>query len=433
MIEPKIEAAVGITRKWNAREAGREVAESCIKNLGRPPNFILLFSTIHYEKQGGFQEFLNGVWDVLPKGTLLAGGTVVGFMNNYGSYTRGATALAISSPDMDVAVGVGKNTKRNPKKAAKQCAKMIQEGFSGSKYKNKFLLTLVSGPKVPNIPGVGRKKIIETGLMSKLAMHAFSMSQTLLQKGVGREDEVFEEIVKELPDYHMILGTSVDDYKGISNYIFYNDTIISNSVVSLGISTDLNLNICTTHGMKSSGTIFNITKLSKDKHIIHEINNKPAVQELHKLLNWPKGFLSEETMLSKILYYPFSLKRGHREVPVVMTLIVEDSIVTPCMVDKGKVSILTVSGKNLVNAMKENLNHFDNLNPEFGLCSACLTIPQTLGFKVNMIKNDVSNYLNEKPFLIFWCAGEGSYSPAKNIVYANMSYNMAMFGYDNKI
>lgn len=433
MIESKIEAAVGMSRKWGAREAGREVAETTIKNLSRPPSFFLLFSTIHYEKHGGFQEFLDGVWDVLPKGTPLVGGTVVGFMNNFGSYTRGATALAVSYPHMDVVVGVGKNTKRNPKKAAKQCARMIQDGFMDSKYKNKFLLNIVSGPKVPNIPGVGRKKIIESGLASKLAMQAFSISQTLLQKGVGREDEVFEELVKELPDYHMVLGTSVDDYKGITNYLFFNDAILSNSVVNLGISTDLNLNICTTHGMKRTGITFNITKLSKDKHIIHEINDKPAVQELHKLLNWPEGFLSEETMLSKILYYPFSLKRGHREVPVVMTVIIEDSIVTPCMVDEGEVSILTVNGKNLVNAMKENLNHFDNLRPEFGLCSACLTIPQTLGYKVNMIKNDISDYFNDKPFLIFWCAGEGTYSPTKDIIYANMSYNTAIFGYDNKL
>ena len=67
MIEPKFEAAVGMSRKWDAREAGREVAETTIQKLSRPPDFFLLFSTIHYEKNGGFQEFLNGVWDVLPK------------------------------------------------------------------------------------------------------------------------------------------------------------------------------------------------------------------------------------------------------------------------------------------------------------------------------------------------------------------------------
>ena len=98
MIEPKFEAAVGMSRKWDARDAGREVAETAIKNLSRPPDFFLLFSTIHYEKHGGFQEFLNGVWDVLPKGTPLIGGTVAGFANKYGCYTRGAMAMSITYP-----------------------------------------------------------------------------------------------------------------------------------------------------------------------------------------------------------------------------------------------------------------------------------------------------------------------------------------------
>ena len=83
-MESKIQAAIGMTRKWDAREAGREVARDTIQKLDGPPNFFILFSTIHYEENGGFQELLNGVWDVLPKDTPLIGGTVTGFMNNYG-------------------------------------------------------------------------------------------------------------------------------------------------------------------------------------------------------------------------------------------------------------------------------------------------------------------------------------------------------------
>ena len=425
--QPQIEVGLGLTKKWDAREAGREVAETAIQKLKNPPDFFLLFSTIHYEKHGGFQEFLDGVWEVLPKGIPLVGGTVVGFMNNYGVYVHGASAMAVSYPNMDIAIGYGKNTKRNPKKAARQSAEMIKKGFATTKYKNRFLLSLVSGPEVPSMPGVGRKKIIKSGIASKFAMQALGISQTLFQKGIGREDEVFEELAKELPDYNMILGTAVDDYKGISNYLFYDNKILTNSVINLGFSTNLNLDVCTTHGMKETNITFDITKLSKNKHIIHEINNKPAVPELYKLLHWPEGFLNEKTMLSKILYYPLSLKRYHREVPGVMLFIFKDSIVTPCMIDKGKVSILRVSGKNLVDAMKENLAHFNNYKPEFGLCSACLTIQQTLGYKVKMIKQDVSEFFKEKPFLIFWCAGEGTHSPSKDMVYANMSYNTAVF------
>lgn len=428
----EIETAIGMSRKWDAREAGREVAETAIKNLSRPPDFFLLFSTIHYEKYGGFQEFLDGVWDVLPKETPLVGGTVTGFMNNYGCFSRGASALAVSSPAMDVAVGVGKNTKRNPHRAAKQCAEMIQNGLKESLYKNKFLLNFISGPVMPSIPGVGQKKYIRSGFVSKFGLQALGLSQALVQKGLGREDEIFEKTTQQLPDYQMILGTSMDDYKGMRNYQYFNDKILTNAVVNLGVATNLDLGVYTTHGMKQTDLHFTITKLGAHNHAICEINNKPAVPELLHLLEWPEGFLTEETMIHTILYYPISLKRRGREVPVVMPLIMKDYIIIPCVIDDGEVSILTVSGKDIINAVKENLHFFDEIQPEFGLFSTCMTILQTLGHKTNILQEELCRYFKDKSFLLFYSAGEGTYSPTKDITYANMSFNTAIFGHREK-
>ena len=431
-MKSEIETAIGMSRKWDAREAGREVAETAIKNLTSPPDFFLLFATIHYENYGGFEQFLDGVWDVLPKETPLIGGTVTGFMNNYGCFSRGTSGLAVSNPSMDVAIGVGKNSKRNPRRAARQCAEMIQNKLKDSPYKNKFLLNFISGPVMPSIPGVGQKKYIRSGFVSKFALQALGLSQALVQKGLGREDEIFEKTVQQLPDYHMILGTSMDDYKGMKNYQFFNETILTNAVVNLGIATDLDLGVYTTHGMKPTDIHFTITKLGAHNHAICEINNKPAVPEFLRLLKWPEGFLTEETMLHTLLYYPISLKRLGREVPVVSPLILKDSILVPCVIDDGEVSILTVSGKDLIDAVKENLRHFDDIQPEFGLFSACMTILQTLGHKTSLIQEELHKYFKDKSFLLFYSAGEGTYSQEKDITYANMSFNTAIFGNQEK-
>lgn len=423
-----LETAIGMSRKWEARDAGREVAETAIQKLNRPPDFFLLFSTIHYEKYGGFQEFLNGVWDVLPKGTPLIGGTVPGFMNNYGCFSRGASALAVSSTDMDVAIGVGKNSKRNPFRAAKQCAEMIHNQLKDTSYKNKFLLNFISGPVIPSIPGVGQKKYIRSGFVSKFALQALGLSQKLMQKGLSREDEIFEKTVQQLPDYQMILGTSMDDYKGIKNYQFFNEQLLTNAVVNLGVATDLDLGVHTTHGMKPTDLHFTITKLGAQRHAICKINNKPAVPEFLRLLDWPEGFLTEETMLHTILYYPISLRRQGRDVPVVTPLIMKDSILVPCVIDDGEVSILTVSGQDLIQAVRENLRLFNDIQPEFGLLSTCMTILQTLGHKTNIIQEELHSYFKDKSFLLFYSAGEGTYSKDNDITYANMSFNTAIFG-----
>jgi hypothetical protein len=423
-----VEASLGVSEKWDARDAGREVVETAIQGLTRPPDFFLLFSTIHYEKYGGFQEFLNGVWDVLPKGTPLAGGTVVGFMNNYGCYTHGATALAVSYPNMDIAIGYGKNTKRNPKKAAEQCTNMIKRRFVKSAYRNKFLFNIVSGPGFIKIPGYGYKKVIDSGLTSKFVIFAIGLSRYLVQRGAAREDEVFEEMVENLPDYNMILGTTLDNLKGINNYQFFNDKFFTNTVVGLGIATDLDTDVFTTHGMKETNINFQITKL-KNNQIIQEINNKPALKELYRLMDWPEGFVNDKTMEHTILYYPILLKRGKREVPVVMPFILKDSIMTPCLIDKGEAKVLTVSGKNLINSIQNSLQYFDNIQPEFGIFSNCMTILQTLGSKTNIIRKETMKYFGEKPFLMIWSAGEGTYSPVSEIIYANMSINTAIFGH----
>ena len=424
----EIDASLGMTRKWDARDAGREVARDAIQPLKNPPSFFLLFSTIHYQDHGGFDEFLKGIWDVLPKGTPLIGGTVPSFINNHGCFARGATALAVSYPKMDVVLGYGKNTKRNPKKAAQQAAEMIKSGFRTSSYSNKFIFNFVSGPEVIKIPGQGYKKVVDSGLSTKFILPAYGVSQYFFQKGLGREDEIFEEIVNLLPDSSMILGTAMDDNRGRSNFQFFNEKILTNSIVNLGIASNLDLNVCTTHGMSPSGIDFDITKLSRNGHIIHEINNKPAVEELNRLLKWPIGFLNEKTMTHTILYYPISLRRKGLEVPAVMTFILKNSILMPPVIDKGKVSILTVSGKKLVQAIQENLDYCGSLKPEFGLISTCTTILETLGYKIDMVKNELSDYFDDKPFIMFLSAGEGTYSKEKDITYANMSFNTAIFG-----
>jgi hypothetical protein len=431
MIENGLNASVGMTRKWNAREAGREVARNTIKQLKSLPRFFILFSTIQYKDHGGFEEFLNGIWDVLPKDTPLIGGTVRGFMNNYGCYTRGATAIAVSGSELDVAIGYGKNTKRNPKNAAQNCSKMINENLGDSKYKNKFILNLISASEVPDLPQLGRKKIIEPGLTPKALMKLYSFSQKVLQKGMGRDDEIVEEMIKYFPDYKMLGGGTIDNGPGIVSYQFFNKEVFTNSVVSIALCTDSNLDILTTHNMKKTGIEFDITKANKNGNIIHEINGKPAFSELLRLLNWSREHLNEDNWLKTTFYFPIgSYYNSNSFGPRIIGIVLGESLVTGFGSKDKKASILTITGKGLLETIDTNLETYQK-PPNFGIIAACTTRLETMGDKLYVARDKILKYFNDKPFIVFYVGGESTYSPEKGLKYINMSFNSALFWDEN--
>ncbi|MFX0141296.1 MAG: FIST N-terminal domain-containing protein, partial [Candidatus Hodarchaeota archaeon] len=344
MDKDRVEAAVGMSRKWDAREAGREVAREVIRKLKYPPNFFLLFSTIHYDKHGGFEELLAGVWDVLPEGTPLIGGIVPGFTIPNGCYMRGVTAFSVSYPNMDVAIGVGHNTKRNPKKASEECISSIKRQLKNSNFPSKFMYCFISSSLVMELPFIGRKKILKKGILSNTISSSLKYLH-YFQKGLGREEEILNRIVKEFPEYSILGGSSMDSMDFLKNFQFYGKNISTNSVVVLAINTDLNINTSFEHGMKKTNMILNITKIDQTKHVIKEINNKPATEEFLHILGWPSEFLDEKIVYSTVPYYPLGFDKGSYIRPAVTPYFYGDNIITSYPIDSDVVYILTGSGR----------------------------------------------------------------------------------------
>ena len=102
IIMSELKAAVGISREWNARKAGREVARKTIEKLGEDPQVVLLFCTIHYRDNGGIKNFLKGAREILPRKTKIIGGSITGFLTKEITCIRGACALGLSYDKMDV-------------------------------------------------------------------------------------------------------------------------------------------------------------------------------------------------------------------------------------------------------------------------------------------------------------------------------------------
>ncbi len=414
-------ATVVLSRKWDASEAGEEIGKQINEVIKDKPSFVLLFSTIHYEKYGGFKKFLDAVNTNLPSGTPILGGTVAGFINKYGAYTRGATALAVYSNEMDIAIGVGHDTKKNPNKAAETCARMIKKGLATSRYRNKLLFEIVSGGRIPPFPGMGRRRVVTSGLVSKIATALTDFSLNVLQYGVGREEEVLSSLSNQLPDYTILGGSSMDNNTMLENYQFFGNDFYKNSIVAVGISTDQEINLNTTYGFKETGIKIKITK--KRWNIIHEIDGLPALDAFLKLISWPYDFI-DERIYRKTFSIPLGYRKDNILFPNVIGGFLGKDILCGYKIESNELDLLSASGKSLVNAVDENLKEFENKNNKIAIIVECGIRLEAIGANIFITRDKLLNFFGETPFILIYTAGEDAYSLKKGKRHVNGSFNV---------
>ena len=424
MVDPTLEATVGMSRKWDAKQAGREVAENAIKKLNRPPSLFLLYSTIHYKKMGGFNKFLDGVWDVLPKDTHLVGGTVASFINNYGCYSRGATALAISYPNMDTAIGLGKNTKLKPKSADKNCASAIKSNLKNSKYPNKILINMISSPTVPNIPFMGRGNIIKSKFFGWFASTVGIRIFPILGHGLGKEDDLVDELGRQLKDYYIIGGSSVDSGKYFFNYQFAGKQVFTNSIVAIGCSVDLPIFLQSFLGVHETDKKFTITDTMYNDRIIKTINNKPAKKQFLDLLDiTEEQFDNLEVFYSRTAnYFPITFEENKNYTTGTAGFF-GDNIVLGYKSRGKHAQILSITGKEILDSIDKFFSTNDGKKLPFVFMSNSFIFLNTLGNYSHIVKKKLDDHIKDVPYVVIFPTAENSGTPNNGAINRVYSFN----------
>lgn len=418
--KPELKVCVEVSREWEGRKVVEDLTNEIKKKVPKP-KFILLFATIDYENE--FKPILSGINSEFSDSPLI-GGTVAGFTTPQGCYTRGVTAFAIDYPNMDIAVGVGHNTKRSPEKAARECAKMIKDGLGGSRWGNRFLFDIISGTEIPNMPGMGRG-VIKSAAMSSLVKSGMKITQFLFQKSIGREEDVLEELLKELPDFNMIGGSTIDNVKMSKNFQFFNTTVLTNSIICLGFTTDLKFASDFRHGAEV-GKKFTITKISDNRQLVYEINNKPAPEEYPRIFNKPKDiFFDEKYFFKRFPFFPCGVMENDKLMIRPFVMILSDSMLSMSKFTKNEVFTLSISGKSMINAVNDIFK--PGIEPEFGLFMSCALRLMTLGSEIFKERDVLMDHFNGKPFLVIYTAGENIKKAHENLCYLNESIASMMF------
>jgi hypothetical protein len=424
-----IEASIGLSRKWDAREAGREVARSAIKKLNQPPSFFLLFSTIHYKDHGGFQEFLNGVWEVLPKGTPVVGGTVAGFINNNGCYTMGATALAVSYPNIDVAIGIGKHVKRNPKNATKNCVKTLKRELKNSKFKNKFLINLISSPTIPKVPIFGRINIIKSKLVGSIITHIGVRLFSYTGGGYGKEEDVVNYLAFYLPDYYIVGGSTVDQGKMLSSYQFVGSKVYTNSVVALGCCVDLPIYLDGLIGAFETNKEFQITKTIYKDRIAAKIDNQPAKKRFFELIGFPEEIFKDlEAFYYKTGdYYPIAFDENKEDVRGIGAIYGNDIVFTHRM-PGNHARFLSISGKEIIKSIDTLIKGSNTSTYPFAMIFSSAAYSFILRERTFDIKKIMDELFGGTPYLLAFPMFENIRILGKDPSVRTYSSNMISFG-----
>ncbi len=195
----------------------------------------------------------------------------------------------------------------------------------------------------------------------------------------------------------------------------------------MAIKTDLKFHIRRDHGLSQTRESFKVTKTSSDKRFIHEINGKPAVQELLKLMSWPDTFINEKQLHSTTLYYPIGFKNDYETSINVVALISGNSL---CMVHKLKSEMacfFSASGRELVEAVDKCLYPFKEHKPILGFIYSCSIRLDTLGSQIYVVREKLMDYFNETPFLLTYVTGEGIFKPNEKLRYGNDTFNLSVF------
>jgi len=423
------ETAVGMSRQWDAYSAGREVGEEVWGKMHNAPKFVLFFSSIHYKKNGGFNKLLEGFYSVVPKEVKLVGGTVAGFINNNGVFTRGATALAVYSDEMDVATGIGHNTKRAPEMAGRRCAETIKSGLEKSGYKNKYVFEFTCSGLVPSLPFIGSKRVMKMPkLLSRLTILGLSFATRTMQIGVGREDDVVRKMSEVLDEFTVLGGSTLDNNKWEFSYQFFNNKAYTNSVVAVGIQSDLESVFSSSSGLKPTGVKMKPTKVGLYGCAIESIEGKPAAEAVREKLGWPKDFY-DENLHRRTLYYPLCYEQEGEVSSRVMALIVGDDIVFTNVVGDNELEVNHASGKSLIECVDAGLEETAEFKDRsvFAFIVSCCARLEALGAQTYKVHERVEKSLDGVPFLGIYASGEDVRVPGKRHNRLNETFNLVSF------
>ncbi len=252
---------VGRSNNPDATQAGAEACKEALEGAGGTANLIVVFSTVAYDQK----EVVEGVKSV-SKEILLVGCSDAGEITTQGPTSKNVAVMALQTPDIEFTVGVGKDTDKDSFEAGKQAAQEVK-----NKAKKPFSLFLM----------------FLDGLAENGAA-AVRGAQAVLGE-----------------NFPIMGGSAGDDFMFKKTYEYYQDDVLENSLIGIGLSGKFSFGVGVRHGWEPIGLPMKVTKAEGGKLI--EINNRPALSIYEDYFGKKAEELVKEPIAKMAYTYPLGM------------------------------------------------------------------------------------------------------------------------------
>lgn len=255
-----IKTGVGKSNHINPQKAGQEACQQAIKQAGRKPDLVLVFSSVALDQE----KMLQGVNEA-AQGALVVGCSDSGEITTTGPSRSQVAIMAIASDQIKFTIGVGKNVGADSYKAGQEAANEVKKNNP----KVSVLISLLEGL-------TGNGAAIVRGILSVLGEH-----------------------------FPIIGGSAGDDFAFKKTYTYYKDQVLNDAVIGLGLSGKFSWGVGVRHGWEPVGLPMKVTK--SEGAIIKELDKQPALKIYEDYFGKRAEELIKEPIARMAYTYPLGM------------------------------------------------------------------------------------------------------------------------------
>lgn len=365
-------ASVAHSDTNDAYRAGANAAQAALTSLGLPrADLAIVFSTSLYEQE----KVIAGVRSVTGD-ALLVGSSTAGEITTRGPIRDHSVAVMLVASDTIHFSAAADTTVSTDARAAGRAVAQIVKEKAGQD------------------------------------MRAFVMLPDVL---VGNGADIVRGVQDALGEHFPIVGgASGDDFHFDRTYQYLDGSVLSGSVVGLGISGALRLGVGVKHGWIPVGAPQRVTK--SNGSVVHEIDGKPAISLYEEYFGTEEATrLKEETLGKLAITYPLGMRLEGREEMLLRDALSVDahgSITCAAEIPEGaEVQLMIGSRESAIAVAREAaqyaLNQLEGAPPKAIIIFNCIARSKLFGDRAGDEITVIQEVLGkEVPLIGFYTYGE---------------------------